>query len=169
MNTRQYMRYIQYMLYKQYIPIQYNTCITYNTYNIYNTYQYKPIHAIQVNTIFSSILVQYIQIHTNTIEYMHYTYQYKNTNKYGKLRFNTNKRVLCLYWNPNTILKFQYRQYRHEVPVMYTPDQNPWALAWDLILLSPELRRKGFEDYLWVYLEHGTRRIRHYTHCMCNR
>ena len=118
MNTRQYMRYIQYMLYKQYIPIQYNTCITYNTYNIYNTYQYKPIHAIQVNTIFSSILVQYIQIHTNTIEYMHYTYQYKNTNKYGKLRFNTNKRVLCLYWSPNTILKFQYRQYRHEVPVM---------------------------------------------------
>ena len=118
MNTRQYMRYIQYMLYKQYIPIQYNTCITYNTYNIYNTYQYKSIHAIQVNTIFSSILVQYIQIHTNTIEYMHYTYQYKNTNKYGKLRFNTNKRVLCLYWNPNTILKFQYRQYRHEVPVM---------------------------------------------------
>ena len=49
---------------------------------------------------------------------MHNTYQYKNTNQYGKSRLNTNKNVLCLYWGSNTNLKFQYRQYRHEVPVM---------------------------------------------------
>ena len=117
-NTRQYKHYKQYMQYMQYILIPTNTCNTYNTCDTNNTYQYKPIHTIQVNTSMFSILAQYIRICVNTYWFMHKTYQYKNTSQYRKSRQNCDKLVLCLYWDSNTILKFQYRQYRHARPVM---------------------------------------------------